>query len=72
MVPGGAREKMNNNLQEKFITYKEMLLCIVVFIATWFISSWESDRLKEKIYDIEKRLTRTEVICYGTGHSQSD
>ena len=58
--------------EEKYISYRDMIVCAVIFVAVWFLNSWENDRLREKIHDLDKRLTRTEAICYGTGQSQSD
>ena len=58
--------------EENYITYKEMLTCAVIFVAVWFLNSCENDRLREKIQDLDKRLTRTEAICYGTGQTQPD
>ena len=58
--------------EEKYITYKEMIVCAAIFVAVWFLNSWENDLLREEIHDLDKRLTRTEAICYGTGQSQSD
>jgi hypothetical protein len=58
--------------EEKCITYKEMIFCAAIFVAVWLMNSWESDRLREKIHNLDKRLTRTEAICYGTGQSQSN
>lgn len=69
MVVDGERVKMS---EQKYVTYKDMIVCAFIFVAVWFINSCESDRLREKIHDLDKRLTRTEAICYGTGQSQSD
>ncbi len=63
---------MDKNPEDKYITYKDMIFCAIIFVATWFINSWENDLLREKIHDLDKRLTRTEAICYGTGNPQSD
>ena len=56
--------------EEKYITYRELIFCAAIFVAVWFLHSLESDNLKEKIHNLDKRLTRTEAICYGTGQSQ--
>ena len=53
--------------EEKYITYRDMIVCSIIFVGIWFLSSLEIDRLREKIHDLDKRLTRTEAICYGTG-----
>jgi hypothetical protein len=58
--------------EEKYITYKEMIICTIIFVGVWFLNSLESDRLREKIHDLDKRLTRTEAICYGTGQTQTN
>ena len=58
--------------EEKYITYRELIFCAAIFVAVWFLHSLESDSLREKIHNLDKRLTRTEAICYGTGQSQSD
>ena len=63
---------MNDNLEEKYVTYKSMNIAAAIFSTLWILTSCQNDLLREKIHDLDKRLTRTEAICYGTGQSQSD
>ena len=63
---------MNDDLDEKYVTYNSMKISAAIVITIWVLTTCAIDRINEKIYDIEKRLTRTEAICYGTGQSQPD
>ena len=63
---------MNDNLDDKYVTYKSMNIAALIVMMIWFFNSCALDKLNDKISDLNKRLTRTEAICYGTGQSQSD
>ena len=63
---------MNENLDDKYVSYKSMNIGAVIFSTLWILTSCQNDLLREKIHDLDKRLTRTEAICYGTGQTQPD
>lgn len=63
---------MNQNLDDKYITYKSMNITAIILASAWILSSCAIDQLREKIHDLDKRLTRTEAICYGTGQTQTN
>lgn len=61
---------MNN--EEKYVTYKSLLFTAAIVISIWFLESLAFERMQNRINDLDRRLTRTEAICYGTGQSQPD
>lgn len=61
---------MNN--EEKYVTYKSLLFTFVIVVTIWFLETLAFERMQNRINDLDRRLTRTEAICYGTGQSQSD
>ena len=63
---------MNDNLDEKYVTYKTMNMAALIVMLIWFFNSCAIDKLNDKITELDKRLTRTKAICYGTGQSQPD
>ena len=73
MVEDGEREKMNKeDFDDRYVTYKSMNISAIIVMTIWFLNSCAVDRLNDKISELDKRLTRTEAICYGTGNPQSN
>jgi hypothetical protein len=58
--------------EQKYVTYKDLIISFVIIIAFLFIHDLQVDKLNNKINELNVRLARTEAICYGTGQSQSD
>ena len=58
--------------EQKYVTYKDLIIFFTLMVMIWFFQLVIIDRMTEKINTLNMRLTRTEIICYGTGQSQSD
>lgn len=61
---------MNN--EEKYVTYKSLLFTFAIVVTIWFLETLAFEKMQNRINDLDRRLTRTEAICYGTGQSQPD
>ena len=53
--------------EQKYVTYKDLIIFFTLMVMIWFFQLLIIDRLTEKINTLNMRLTRTEIICYGTG-----
>lgn len=53
--------------EQKYVTYKDLIIFFTLMVMIWFFQLVIIDRMTEKINTLNMRLTRTEIICYGTG-----